>query len=144
MSQPTPKQLAIHKSLPGNSFASVKTVDPVAGCQCIKGDIVPHPQGGWHICLVPAASYPGSGIRAGDSTDQFHWSLGASSTGQGVPQPTGTTWDQVSSGISSDGRASLDGSTFGGATGSATGGVSNQSGGPANVGGGGGSAARGF
>jgi hypothetical protein len=143
MSQPTPKQLAIHKSLPGNSFASVKVVDPIAGCQCIKGDIVPHPQGGWHVCLVPAAAYPGSGIPAGSSNDQFHWSLGASSTSAGVSQPSGANWDQVSSGVGSDGRASLDG-TFGGATGAASGGVSNQSSGAGNSGGGGGSPTRGF
>jgi len=148
MSQPTARQLTIHRSQSGNSGAQVKTVDPVNGVWCSKGDLIPHPSGGWHVCLVGSAFYPGSGIPLGSSTDSFHYSTGASFSGQGIPgsNPASATFDAVNTGAGTDGRASLDGSTYGGATGSAAGGVSGQATtGSGNTGGvGGGSAARGF
>ena len=58
---------------------------------------------------------------------------------------SGTTVDAVNTGIGTDGRTTLDGGlTYGGATGAASGGISNQSGGAGNSGGGGGSPSRGF
>jgi hypothetical protein len=145
MSRPTPQQLVNHqRNAPG---AQVKTVDPIVGCVCVKGDIIPHPAGGWHVAIAGTAGqpivYPPTGFRVGESNDQFHYSAGPSYGGMGVSQPSGATQDLVASGIGTDGRTSLDGS-FGGATGAASGGVSGQSSGAGNSGGGGGSAARGF
>jgi hypothetical protein len=146
MSRPTPQQLVNHqRNAPG---AQVKTVDPIVGCVCVKGDIIPHPAGGWHVAIAGTPSqpvvYPAAGFRVGESNDFFHYSAGPSYGGVGTPQPSGSTFDAVASGISTDGRASLDGTTYGGATGAASGGVSNQSSGAGNSGGGGGSASRGF
>jgi hypothetical protein len=146
MSQPNAKQFAIHKANFPN--AVVKTVDPIAGCLCVKGDIVPHPAYGWHVAIAGTSAqpvaYPGSGLKVGESNDSFHYAVGPSYTGTGLPQ---TGWSGTSdnpSSFATDGRRTSADGTIGGAVGVVTGGISNQSSGAGNTGDGGGSSTRGF
>jgi hypothetical protein len=105
MSQPSARQVTIHRSQTGNAGARVCTVDPVNGVQCLRGDIVPHPLGGWHVCVVNSAFYPGSGLPANSSNDQFVWSTGPSYSGMGVPPAASSAnYDASQTGYGTDGR----------------------------------------
>ena len=106
MAQPKSNQLK-----PG---AAILTAPTVAGGPAViakLGDAVLHPSGsGWHVCTAPAgssATVPVGGLALGQSTDLFHWSQGASYSGMGVPQSyVPATYDQVQTGIGTDGRIS--------------------------------------
>lgn len=114
---------------------------PIPGGASVKArgfpfhDVIPNPISGWHV-TVKDHFIPVGGYAVGYSDDNVHFSQGPSHGAQGVPaSPAITspqTYDATQTGYGSDGRASLDGTTYGGATGAA------------GVGGGGGSPARGF
>ncbi len=110
------------------------------------GDVVVNGSAGWHIITGSGpVNVPVGGWPAGQSSDQYHWSTGASYSGMGVPQPAGSTFDQIASGVGSDGRAASSDGTIGGAPGVVSGGVSGQAtSGAANTGGGGGSPSRAY
>lgn len=124
---------------------------PIPGGQPVvayQNDVVTNGTSGWHVVIsakpiqIPVGGYP-----VGYSDDSVHWSRGPSFSGQDIPgsMSASSSFDATQSGYGSDGRASLDGATIGGACGAAAGGVSGQSTtGAGNVGGGSGSAARGF
>jgi hypothetical protein len=133
MSVPTKTQL---KS--GAKIVQPQSITAGQTVACYAGDVIPHSTDGWHVCIstVPVTIGPGGhGLVLGQSNDQWKYSRGASYSGQGVPASPGTaptTYDGTATGYGSDGRASLDGVTFGGATGAA------------GSGGGSGSPSRGF
>lgn len=131
---------------PGQRVLTCPATPGSAPVTANPGDAVLHSSGaGWHIVIARSpVTLPVGGYVMGASDDFVHWSTGASATSAGVPQPAGSTFDAVNTGVGTDGRASLDGATYGGAVGSAMGGVSGQVNGPGNTGGGGGSPARGF
>jgi hypothetical protein len=99
--------------------AAVLTAPTTAGGAAViakLGDCLLHPSGaGWHICTAPlgaAATVPVGGLPLGQSTDQFHWSQGASYSGQGVPSSySPASYDQGQTGYGSDGRISGSGAT---------------------------------
>lgn len=105
MSQPNSKQI---KS--GASIIPAPQTSSPSGAQVFakQGDVVPHPiSPGWHVCMVASAAIPVGGLPAGQSTDQFHWSQGASYSGIGVPQSySPPTYDAAQTGIGTDGRIS--------------------------------------
>jgi hypothetical protein len=100
---------------PGAAILTAPTVAGGAAVIAKLGDCVLHPSGaGWHICCVSlggTATVPVGGLPLGQSTDQFHWSQGASYTAMGVPQTAYSgTFDNPSS-IGADGRISGSGAT---------------------------------
>jgi hypothetical protein len=134
---------------PGQRVLTAPATPGSAPVTANPGDVVTHASGaGWHIVTARTPiTLPVGGYVVGASDDNVHWSTGPSYSGQPVPQTiaASASYDAVQSGIGTDGRASLDGTTYGGATGAAAGGVSGQAtSGAGNTGGGGGSAARGF
>jgi hypothetical protein len=141
------KKILVAAHPPSAKVVSAPMSPGAAAVTVVRGDVIGHVQPGWHVCVAPAGAQvtvPIGGLTAGASDDSFHWCQGPSYSGSGVSQPSGTTQDTVNSGVGTDGRTTLDGTTYGGATGSSTGGVSGQSTGAGNSGGGGGSASRGF
>jgi hypothetical protein len=72
---------------PGAAILTAPTVAGGAAVIAKLDDCVLHPSGaGFHICCVPngrTATVPVGGLPLGQSTDQFHWSQGASYSGQG-------------------------------------------------------------
>jgi hypothetical protein len=104
MSLPNPKH-----TKPGAAILTAPSTPGGAAVIAQSGDCVVHESGaGWHVCCVPlgaTATVPLGGLPLGQSTDQFHWSQGASYSGMGVPSsysPAG--YDAAQSGYGSDGR----------------------------------------
>lgn len=96
--------------------AAILTAPAIAGGPAViatLGDCVLHEsEAGWHICLVPSAIVPVGGLPLAQSTDQFHWSQGASYSGQGVPSSYApATYDAGQTGYGTDGRISGSGAT---------------------------------
>jgi hypothetical protein len=93
---------------PGASVLSAPTTPGGAGVYARQGDAVMHASGaGWHIAPVPSVQVPVGGLRAGESSDVWHWSQGASYSGQGVPSSySPPSFDAGQTGYGSDGRIS--------------------------------------
>jgi hypothetical protein len=108
--QPKPLHLK-----PGAAILVAPSTPGGAAVLAKLGDCVLHPSGaGWHICCVPlgaTATVPVGGLPLGQSTDSFHWSVGASYRGMGIPQAAYSgTFDNPSS-YGADGRISGSGAT---------------------------------
>lgn len=121
-----PKNLKV-----GQKTVTAPSVSGGATVTANPGDVILHESGaGWHVVISPTPIIvPVGGYSLGSSTDQVHWSQGPSFSGLGVPgsmSPT-STYDQVQSGVGTDGRISWGDGTIGGATGAVAGGVSGQS-----------------
>lgn len=103
MSLPNPKHVK-----PGASILTAPSAPGGTAVIAQSGDCVMHESGtGWHVCTVPSAVVPVGGFPLGQSTDQFHWSAGASYSGQGVPSSYApASYDAAQGGYGSDGRIS--------------------------------------
>jgi hypothetical protein len=114
MGQPTAYQWSLHQQAhPGARILSPSGSSQGGPVQVNRGDIVPAISG-WHVVLRPHA-LPAQGYPLGYSDENVHYSTGPSFSGQGCPQsvPASVTFDQVGSGVGSDGRIANQDGTYG-------------------------------